>query len=96
MTTKATPRFSFNGVGSHSCGVYIENLKGLNAETYKLLYRQWGAGFMAGASNEGRGANPVTDLETHTAWLDKWCSDDPSSNVASGIIALGKRLSERK
>jgi len=95
-TKATTPHFSFNGVGTHSCGVYIENLKGLNAENFKFLYQQWGAGFMAGASNEGLGANPVTDLETYTAWLDKWCADDPSSNVAFGIIALGKRLSERQ
>jgi hypothetical protein len=93
---KPTARFEYNGVGTHSCGVYMENLRGLNGETFKLLYQQWGAGFLAGTSNEGRGSNPHTDLETYTAWLDKWCADDPSSSVISGVIALGKRLSARK
>ena len=89
-------QMSFNGVGTHTCGLYLENVKGLQSETWKQLYQQWGSGFMAGASNEGRGANPHTDLETYTAWLDKWCSDDPSSKVAVGIIALGKRLSSQR
>lgn len=89
----STPsQMSFNGVGTHSCGVYLENMKGLQFGTFRLLYQQWGSGFMAGASNEGRGANPHADLETYTAWLDKWCADDPTSDVARGVIALGKRL----
>lgn len=96
VTPKSTPHFAFNGVGTHSCGVYIENLRGPNSESFKFLYQQWGAGFLAGVSNEGRGVNPSTDLETYTAWLDKWCADDPSSKVVSGVIALGKRLSKQK
>jgi len=88
--------FSMNGVGTHSCGVYMENRRGLNSETYKHMYQQWGAGFMAGASKDGGGANPVTDLETYTAWLDKWCADDPASKIISGYFALGKRLSTQK
>jgi hypothetical protein len=87
---------SFNGVGTHSCGVYLENVKGVQSEAYKQLYQQWAAGFMAGASNEGRGSNPFSDLETYTAWLDKWCSDDPASKVIVGVVALGKRLSTQK
>jgi hypothetical protein len=47
-----------------------------------------GAGFMARASNDGRGANPHTDLETYTACLDKWCNDEPSSNVAHLLRTL--------
>ena len=93
---RALPQMSFNGVGVHSCGVYLENVKGLASKDYKVWYQQWGAGFMAGASNDGQGANPHTDLETYTAWLDKWCADDPASNVRSGVIALGKRLARGK
>jgi hypothetical protein len=95
-SAKLPVRMSFNGVGTHSCGVYLENMRGLQAEMWKQLYQQWGAGFMAGASNEGRGGNPYTDLETYTAWLDKWCTDDPSSKVVVGIVALGKRLSSQQ
>lgn len=85
-----------NGVGAHSCGVYIENRKRISNEMMTYLYQQWGAGFLAGASNQGAEANPVADLETYTAWLDKWCADDPSSKVSAGIIALGNKLSAKQ
>lgn len=82
-----------DGVGSLSCGEYLEQMKGPRAGTYKMLYQQWGAGFMAGASYERPGLNLSASLETYTAWLDKWCSDDPASTVFHGLEALGKRLS---
>ena len=96
LTTKPPHIINMNGVGTHSCGKYLENTRGLNFDTYKMLYQQWSSGYMAGTSNEARnGENPSADLETYTAWLDKWCADDPSSNVTSGINALGKRLLEK-
>ena len=88
----AKPRqFQYNGVGTHSCGQYLSNTRGVVGGDAKLLYQQWGAGFLAGASNEGSGGNPVADGETIAAWLDKWCAEDPASRVIQGVIALGKR-----
>ena len=90
---KKVGQFSFNGVGTHTCGKYLELTRGLGGSDYKMLYQQWGAGFMAGTSNDNRsGDNPTSDLETYTAWLDKWCTDDPAASVLGGTVALGKRL----
>jgi hypothetical protein len=88
-----------NGVGTHSCGKYVEFRKG-NNETMTHLYQQWSAGYFAGFSNAitkpGMNTNLAADLETYTVWLDKWCTDDPASNVTAGLIALRARLSGAK
>jgi hypothetical protein len=60
-----------------------------------MIYQQWGAGYLAGSSIHGR-HRARADLETYTAWLDKWCADDPSSGVLAGIDALLKRLSSSR
>jgi hypothetical protein len=61
----------------------------------RLLYQQWSAGYMAGfgtaIAKPGKETNLAADLETYSAWLDKWCTDDPLSNVASGVGALRVR-----
>lgn len=89
--SQSSRSMTFNGVGTHSCGEYMQNMKGLQADMYKIAYQQWGAGFFAGVSNDGSG-NPVADPPTINAWLDKWCADDPASSMAKGTIGLGKRL----
>jgi hypothetical protein len=86
---------AMNGVGAHSCGKYIESRKSSD-EIMTLLYQQWAAGYLAGYSDAitkpGMSTNLVADLETYTAWLDKWCADDPASNVSAGLVVLRLRL----
>jgi hypothetical protein len=86
---------AMNGVGTHSCGKYLEFRKGGN-ETMSNLYQQWGAGYMAGygdaITKPGTSTNIAADIETYTAWLDKWCSDDPSSSVSAGLAKLRFKL----
>ena len=90
---------SMNGVGTHGCGEYLEFRKS-NNETMTYLYQQWAAGYMAGYSDAitkpGMTTTLSADLVTYTAWLDKWCTDDPLSTVSSGLIRLRTRLSHQK
>jgi len=87
---------AINGVGTHSCGKYVEFRKRNNV-TMTQLYQQWSAGYFAGFSSAitktGMNTNLVADLETYTVWLDKWCADDPAANVLEGLVALRSRLS---
>jgi hypothetical protein len=90
---------SMNGVGTHSCGTYLEFKKTGN-ETMSKLYQQWSAGYFAGydevITKPGMKTNLNADLVTYTAWLDKWCSDDPSSNVYAGLMSLRLKLQGKK
>lgn len=85
--------YSLNGVGTHSCGQYLEFTTGPERDLYRNLYQQWGSGFLAGYSFK---ASPersaVADLPTITAWLDKFCRDDPSGVVSGGVVALRLKL----
>jgi hypothetical protein len=64
------------------------------------LYQQWAAGYLAGYSEAlakpGTNTNLSADLETITAWLDKWCSDEPLSNVYVGLVKMRHKLQGRK
>jgi len=40
--------------------------------------------------------NLATDLETYTAWLDKWCADDPTAFVSEGLVKLRIKLQGSK
>jgi hypothetical protein len=88
-----------HGVGTHTCGKYIE-FKEENNETMRHLYQQWAAGYMAGygsaVTKPGSSSTISADLSTYTAWLDKWCADDPSSNVLAGIAQLRQRILSKK
>ena len=90
---------AMNGVGTHSCGKYLEFRKTGNEEMTNL-YQQWAAGYFAGYSGAitkpGMTSHLSADLETYTAWLDKWCADDPSSNVDAGLIHLRLKLQGKK
>ena len=86
---------AMNGVGTHNCGQYLE-YKRTNNETMRMLYQQWAAGFLAGYSTAtakpGKTINLAADLDTYSAWLDKWCADEPLSNVFSGVDAMKSKL----
>lgn len=88
---------AMHGVGLHSCGKYLE-FRRENNETMMLLYQQWAAGYMAGYSTLAKPGSRVVaaDLGTYSAWLDKWCTDDPASGVLPGLIALRTRLQNNK
>ncbi|WP_157604074.1 hypothetical protein [Rhizobacter sp. Root1221] len=85
---------SLNGVGTFECGRYLAYRKS-DPETMTPMFQQWAAGYFAGYSaaytKPGRETNLAVDLETYTAWLDKWCADDPSSSITSGLNALIQR-----
>lgn len=86
-----------HGVGNHSCGKYLE-FRRENNEIMTALYQQWAAGYMAGYSTLAKPGSAVVapDLKTYSAWLDKWCNNDPASGVLSGLIALRTRLQNKK
>ena len=85
-------RMAIVGVGTHSCGMYLDYRSKKN-ETMEMLYEQWGAGFLAGhASGAKRMNNPVADLPTITAYIDKYCADNPLSNVVSAVNRLRGKL----
>lgn len=90
---------TINGVGGHGCGMYLEFRHDGN-DAMKTLYQQWAAGFMAGYSSAiakpGTQTNLALDLDTYTAWLDKWCADNPLSNIVSGMGALRVKLLVKK
>ena len=90
---------TMNGVGTHSCGKYLEFRKAGNEEMTNL-YQQWAAGYFAGyddaITKPGMNTYLSADLETYTAWLDKWCADNPSSNVFAGLMKLRLKLQRRK
>jgi hypothetical protein len=96
---KRPAMISMNGVGTHSCGKYLEFRQSRN-ETMSNLYQQWAAGYFAGYSDAvtkpGTTTNLAADLETYTAWLDKWCADDPLATVSAGIINMRMRLVKQK
>lgn len=85
---------SLNGVGTFECGPYLAHRKS-DSETMTLMFQQWAAGYFAGYSTAytkpGMKTHLAVDLETYTAWLDKWCADDPSSTITAGLDALIKR-----
>jgi hypothetical protein len=85
---------SINGVGTFECGRYLAYRKS-DAETMTPMFQQWAAGYFAGYSKAytkpGMETHLAVDLETYTAWLDKWCVDDPSSTITAGLDALIKR-----
>jgi hypothetical protein len=88
-----------SGVGTHSCGVYLEYRKTNNDEMTNL-YQQWAAGYLVGyrsaMTKPGTVTNLSADLETYTAWLDKWCADDPTSYVSAGLAKLRTKQQDRK
>ena len=88
-----------SGVGTHSCGQYLEFRKTGN-QVMTNLYQQWAAGYFAGyddaITKPGMKTHLSSDLETYTAWLDKWCADDPSSNVFAGLLHLRLKLPGKK
>ena len=84
-----------HGIGLHSCGKYLDVRK-TSGEAATGFYQQWAAGYFAGYSDAitkpGMITNLSADLETYTAWLDKWCADDPSSNIYAGLQKLRTKL----
>ena len=85
---------SLNGVGTFECGRYLAYRKS-DPETMTPMFQQWAAGYFAGYgvayTKPGMKTNLAVDLETYTAWLDKWCADDPSSSITSGLNMLIQR-----
>jgi len=80
---------SIVGVGTHSCGKYIE-FRHQNNQPMANLYQQWGAGYLAGNNVH------AVELETITAWADKWCSENPLATFIGSIEALKKTLMKQK
>ena len=90
---------TLSGVGSFGCGRYLADRRAEN-ETMTMLYQQWAAGYSAGYSHASTRVGSTTDLaqelDTYTAWLDKWCADDPTSSITSGLNALLIKLARRQ
>jgi hypothetical protein len=88
-----------NGVGGLSCGKYLEFRKTGNNEMTSR-FQQWAAGYFAGYSDgvtkAGMKTDLAPDLETYTAWLDKWCAEEPTSDVYAGLVKLKTKLEVRK
>lgn len=87
------------GSGGAGCGRYLEyrnsdNINKKNDVTTQT--REWGNGYLAGYSSAIYKPNVALDLSadnaTISAWIDKWCSDNPLGTVMGAMAALRIKL----
>ena len=63
------------GAGSHSCGKWLASKNDLGA---RYQYQQWVYGFITGSNyRTARKQSMPPDLESVTAFVDQYCSNNP-------------------
>lgn len=80
------------GMGHNECGEYLANRGSDDKSIYNQVYATWVQGYFSGYNSTmpkkqfDAGLPPSTIL----AYLDKYCRDNPLSNVAVGTDCLFK------
>ena len=87
--------FEVYGTGGLSCGAWVESRR-TNHQDQQNLYRQWMAGWIVSYnyySERGR-LNQVStpEFDTMSLWLDTYCQNNPTDNVAFATVALVEKL----
>ena len=76
--------------GARSCG------KWLTAEEWeRAVYKNWLAGFIAGANAYRPGKAQYlegTDLQSALLWIDKYCTENPLGHTGEASFALIEEL----
>ena len=88
------------GYGSSSCGAWLEAREGPNALTSQrsVWMVHWVSGFLSAYNAYGGSDDEVlrgTDMYGATAWIDKYCRDNPTATVLTAVIALTVHLDAR-
>jgi hypothetical protein len=89
LASPAMGGVAMRGMGTHSCGMFLQNTEGGQKEEYKRLYAAWVWGFMSGHNwvSEQRQSNPP-DEATVVAFVSNFCRRNPLLSVTSAATVL--------
>lgn len=94
--THAEPKFAIAGAGMVSCGQYLKSSK-TTKEMSDMMVVTWVQGFLSGTNTqrfwEGqKEMKLLPDAESISAFVDKYCRDNPLNNVYQASMDLERNL----
>lgn len=81
--------FSGYGIGSASCGKYLQDSSG--NVTIAANYDWWLAGFVTGANLQKQRSITI-DLDGMTSWVTSYCQRNPLDTFMTAAVELDKEL----
>jgi len=87
----------YEGQGTRSCGEWVKDSKGADVVAIwnNVADVNWITGYITAYNTQTPDVYNIlgnTDVESVRLWMDKYCQENPLSNLAKGMESLTKEL----
>jgi hypothetical protein len=91
--------FTVLGEGNTSCGRWLEVGRTPDSPTLRLQLGAWINGYISAMNDEGVGGGSIAadvDADSLYAWIDNYCSANPSDKLYMAANSLIRKLLRRQ
>lgn len=86
--------------GSFDCGFWVKNQNTKPLSDSEIVVKTWLYGYLSGlnsvlATPKNDPLSQITDTQVNL-WMDKYCRDEPLSNIQAGANILYQELERRR